>query len=187
VTRRRLRLQTSCDPGRIADLAREGDLTALEELTRCQGERLLAVGRRYCRSDQEAQDAVQDALESAATHLADYRGEGPLEGWVVRMVARACGRMRRGRKNDPGLHDDAVDLPSDDDPELSAERLRLAEKLGEALLELGPLDRAVLLLAEAEGFTGPEIAVRIGATPESVRQRLSRARRKVREHLEGRV
>lgn len=178
--------RTTCDPSRIAALARSGDMAALDELTRCQGERLLAVGRRYCRSDQEAQDAVQDALVSAAAHLADYRSEGPLEGWVVRMVARACGRMRRGRKNDPGLHAD-VELESADDPELGAERLRLAERIGEALLELGPVDRAVLLLAEAEGFSGPEIAEQIGASPESVRQRLSRARKKVRERLTGLV
>ncbi|MEQ1566876.1 MAG: sigma-70 family RNA polymerase sigma factor [Myxococcota bacterium] len=171
-------------PDAIAALVRAGDLDALDALTRTAGSRLIAVGRRYCRSDEEAHDAVQDALVSAATHLQDYRGDGSVEGWVVRMVARACGRMRRGRKNDPGLHAVDVELPSDGDPELDAERARMAEALGEVLLELDPVDRAVLLLAEAEGWTGPDIATHLGSTPAAVRQRLSRVRRKVRERLD---
>lgn len=165
---------------------RAGDLTALDRLTRCQGERLLAVGRRYCRNEQDARDAVQDALVVAATHMEDFRGEGSAEGWVVRMVARACGRMRRGRKNDPALHVRDVEIAAlEFDPELLAGRARIAEALGAALLDLPAKDRAVLLLAEAEGWTGPEIAAELGVTPNAVRSRLSRARRVVRGRLEG--
>ena len=163
---------------------RAGDLAALDRLTRCQGERLLAVGRRYCRSEEDARDAVQDALVAAGQQLAHFRGEGSAEGWVIRMVARACGRMRRGRRNDPALHVHDVELPAqDDDPETLAGRALLAEALGAALLELPAKDRAVLLLAEAEGWTGPEIAAELGVTPNAVRSRLSRARRLVRERL----
>ena len=58
------------------------------------------------------------------------------------------------------------------------------ERLG-VLLALPATDRAVLLLAEAEGWTGPEIAAELGASPNAVRTRLSRARRAVRERLDG--
>lgn len=167
---------------------RAGDIAGLDHLTRCQGERLLAVGRRYCRNEEDARDAVQDALLSAGTHLGEFRGEGSAEGWVVRMVARACGRMRRGRRNDPSLHVGDVDVRApEDDPESLAGRAQIAEALGTALLELPPQDRAVLLLAEAEGWTGPEIAAELGVTPGAVRSRLTRARRVVRERLEKRA
>lgn len=165
---------------------RAGDIAGLEQLTRCQGERLLAVGRRYCRDEQDARDAVQDALVSASTHLADFRGEGSAEGWVLRMVARACGRMRRGRRNDPALHGGDLDtVAGEDDPESLAGRARIAEALGTALLSLTAKDRAVLLLAEAEGWTGPEIAAELGLTANAVRTRLSRARKAMRAQLEG--
>ncbi len=174
----------ACDPEAIAALVRAGDIAALDRLTRCQGERLLAVGRRYCRDEQDARDAVQDALLAAGLHLADYRGEGPAEGWVARMVARACARMRRGRRNDPALHvhDTEATAPGDD-PETLAGRARVAEALGEALLELSPADRAILLLAEAEGWTGPEIAAELGLSPGAVRSRLMRARQATRARL----
>lgn len=181
-------MDSRCDPAEMVALARAGDLAALDRLTRCQGERLLAVGRRHCRTEEEARDAVQDALVSAATHLPDFRGEGALDGWVIRMIARACGRLRRGRKNDPALHAVEVDLAApDDDPEVAAGRARLATALGEVLLELDPMDRAVLLLAEAEGWTGPAIAAELGTTATAVRARLTRVRRKLRERLGGMV
>lgn len=181
-------MTTSCDPGELARLARSGDIAALDHLTRCQGQRLLAVGRRQCGREEDAVDAVQDALVSAATHLTDWRGDGPIEGWVTRMVARACSRLRRGRKHDPSLHSTDVDVATTgDDPETAAGRARIAAALGDALLGLEPMDRAVLLLAEAEGWTGPEIAAEVGSTPDAVRARLTRVRRKVREALEGRV
>lgn len=173
-----------CDPTELARLVRAGDLAALDHLTRCQGERLLQVGRRWCHNEQDAQDAVQDALLTAGAHLADFRGEGSAEGWVVRMVARACGRLRRGRRNDPAVHVRDVDVASlADDPEALAARARIAEVLGEGLLGLSPTDRAVLVLAEAEGWTGPEIAAELGLTPAAVRSRLTRARAALRPRL----
>lgn len=172
-----------CDPHELARLARAGDLAALDRLTRCAGDRLLAVARRHCRDAEDARDAVQDALVAAGEHLGQFRGDGSLEGWVLRMVARACGRRRRGRKNDPLLHDAEVELAGDGDPAAEAERSELAGRLGEALLALDPQDRAILLLAEGEDWTGPQIAEATGLSAEAVRARLSRARRRLRARL----
>ncbi len=177
-----------CDPKEIVPLMKQGDPEALDRLTRCYGERLLAYGRRHCASEEHARDAVQDALLAAGEHLEDFRGDGSVEGWLVRMVGRACSRMRRGRKNNPALHSDVADLQisvPDPNPEEQAFRAELAEALGEALLALPPLDRAVVLLTDAEGYKGPEVADALGLTHDAVRSRLARVRRKLREALDG--
>ncbi len=153
-------------------------------MTRCFGRRLLDVGRRYCRTEAEAEDAIQDALLSAGQHLQDFRGEGSVEGWLVRMVANACHHLRRGRKNDPTLHDVSYVLTAEKaNPEDLAQAGELSQALGKALIALPPQDRTIVLLAEAEGWTGPEIAERVGLSPGAVRVRLSRARAKLRERL----
>lgn len=164
---------------------RAGDVTVLEQLTKCYGQRLIAVGRQRC--GERGEDAVQDALLSAGENLTQFRGEGSLEGWLVRLVANACHRMRRGRKNDPAWHapmDDAVHLTADSDPGGEALRTQYAEALGEALLDLQPRDRMILLLSDAEDWRAPEIAEALEMTPGAVRTRLSRVRRGLRDKLD---
>ena len=173
-----------CDPEELARMARAGDLEVLDRVTRCYGEKLMAVGRARCRSETEAEDAVQDAMVSAAENLESFRGEGTLRAWLSRMVANACHRMRRGRKNDQALHDTEIVVPAEmRGPELEAMQREIADAVAEALGEESPQDRAIFLLAEVEGWKGPEIADATDLSHGAVRTRLSRMRKRVREAL----
>jgi RNA polymerase sigma factor (sigma-70 family) len=173
-----------CNPDRLTTLVRRVDPLALDRITRCYGDRLLAAGRRHCRTGDEAEDAVQDALVIAATHLGSFRGEGSLEGWLVRIVASACRRMSRGRKNAAELHDDVVErLASPSSPESEAGAHELGDALSAALLELDPEDRLIVLLSEVDGFDAPEVAERVGLSPGAVRTRLTRIRGRLRAAL----
>lgn len=173
-----------CDPQRLLELVRGGEPSALDTITRCYGERLLSAGRRHCRTSSEADDAVQETLLIAATELGSFRGEGSLEGFLVRIVARTCRRISRGRKNDAALHETDVELAAEDD---SPERLSAQHELGAALnailLSLDPKERAILLLAELEDYTAPEIAAELGLTAGAVRTRLTRLRQRLRDRL----
>jgi RNA polymerase sigma-70 factor (ECF subfamily) len=173
-----------CNPDRLTSLVRSGDPEALDSITRCYGDRLLAAGRRHCRTADEAEDAVQDALVTAATNLDSFRGEGSLEGWLVRIVASACRRMSRGRKNSAALHDDRVELLiASSSPESEAGQHELGDALSAALLELDPEDRLIVLLSEVDGFDAPEVALRVGLSAGAVRTRLSRIRGRLRAAL----
>jgi RNA polymerase sigma factor (sigma-70 family) len=176
-----------CDPDKLIALMRAGEMAALDRITRCYGERLIAVGVRRCGSRELAQDAVQDAMLSVGENMQSFRGDGSLEGWLARIVANACHRMRRGKKNDseahkPGEHLDGVgaDGPS---PEAETARGELLEALGAALVDLSPVDRTIVLLADGEGWKGPEIAAAVDLTHNAVRLRLSRGRKRLREAL----
>lgn len=174
-----------CDPERLLELVRTRDALALDQITRCYGARLFGAGRRHCRTTTEAEDAVQDALLFATTELDEFRGEGSLEGYLVRVVARACRRLSRGQKNDPALHStDAPLIESADSPETAAARHELSAELETLLLALEPVDRAVLLLAELEDYTAVEIGQELALSPGAVRTRLTRLRKRLRGSLE---
>jgi len=166
-------------------LVRQGDSHehALDQITRCYSQRLLEAGRRHCRSLAEAEDAVQDTLLVASEHLEELRHDASLEGWLVRVVASACRRIGRGRKNDSAVHDADVELPATDDPEDDAARRELLALLDRTLLELSAADRSILLLAELEGFSAAEIGAELGMTEGAVRTRLSRLRARAVERL----
>jgi len=172
-----------CEPDAIAALVRAGDVAALDRMTRCFGDRLLAIGRRACGCDDRAKDAVQDALLAAGLHLTDFRADGEVEGWMAKMVVHACARMRRGGKNAPHAALDDAAPSAEASPEVAAAGREVLHRLGELLGELGPIDRAIVVLADAEDWTAPEIAVRLGLSPDSVRARLSRAHKRLRALL----
>lgn len=178
----------TCDPHELARLVRDNDIAALDALNRCHGDRLMAAARRACRSEEDALDAYQDAMLSAGEHLSQYRGDGPVVGWLVRMIVHACHRKRRGGKNDAARHDSEVVLsdPSDS-PEELAGRSEMAAMLAELLDELPQRDRAIVILAETEDWTAPQIAEALDMTAGAVRTRLSRARKLLKERLEARV
>jgi RNA polymerase sigma-70 factor, ECF subfamily len=173
-----------CNPDRLIELVKSGHGAALDHITRCYSERLIQAGRRHCRTAAEADDAVQDALVSAAANLDEFRGEGSLEGWLVRIVARACRRLSRGQKNDFASHDaEATLVDGAASPEAEAARHELGRIIDGALLELRPEDRTILLLAEVEDFSAPEIAARLGLSAGAVRTRLTRLRERIRTAL----
>jgi len=159
-----------CNPSVLVRLVQGGSRNAIDRITRCYGQRLLSAGQRYCRTHSEAEDAVQDALLEATLHLDDFRGEGSLEGWLVRIVASACRRMSRGLKNDAARHSAHEELssPSPSPHDLTC-RGELGQALQNALLELEPTDRLIVLLAEVEGFTAQEISARVNLGPGAVR------------------
>lgn len=178
-----------CDPAEMLARVRSGDPNVLDTVSRCYGRRLLAVGRRRCA--EQAEDAVQDALVAAGGHLSEVRSAESLEGWLVRLVTNACHHMRRGRKNDAALHRPVEDTDLDlrsvssvEAPDEAASRGEWALAIGEALLELSPEDRMIVLLSDADDWTGPEIARELDLTPNAVRSRLKRVRRRLRERLE---
>lgn len=173
-----------CNPDVLVRLVQGGSPDAVDRVTRCYGQRLLAAGQRHCRTATEAEDAVQDTLLLLTTRIHDYRGEGSLEGWLVRIVASACRRMSRGVRNDASRHDSAhVAASAAPLPDDLACRSELGQALQAALLALPRRDRLVALLAEVEGWTAIEIAGELGTTPGAVRTRLSRIRARLRAAL----
>lgn len=171
-----------CNPQVLVRLARAGGSEALDRLTRCYGDRLFRAGQRYCRTQAEAEDAVQDTWVWATEHLDDFRGEGSLEGWLVRIVATACRRQARGAKN--AHHETAGELVSTGPSPLDGWRAReIGENLQAALLALSEDDRAIVLLSEVEDWTAGEIAAELGLGEGAVRARLSRARARLRHAI----
>jgi RNA polymerase sigma-70 factor (ECF subfamily) len=169
-----------CCPENLIRMVHGGTPEAIDRLTRCYGARLLSAGVKYGRTHEEAEDAVQDALIIAQEKGPSFRGDGSLEGWLIRIVASACRRMSRGQKNDAMAHDSEVELATRDPRPVDLTcRGETGQALEAALLTLSSEDRMILLLSGVEDWTASEIAGELGLTPGAVRTRLSRLRSKM--------
>jgi RNA polymerase sigma-70 factor, ECF subfamily len=129
-------------------------------------------------------DAVQEVFLVVHRRLAEFEGRSSVKTWLFGILARVAGDHRRAlRRKSPHARGagDAVeaDLIAD---ERESPHDRTARKEGVQLLHklLSALDddkRAVLVLAELEQMTAPEIAESLGLNLNTVYARLRAARR----------
>jgi RNA polymerase sigma-70 factor (ECF subfamily) len=146
----------------------------------------LREARRVLGSEQDAQEAAQDALLRAWRGRARQRESGA-EVWWVRQIARneALRQLaRRARTRD--LYTEApVELldgvPTGQDVSQLAEIIDLRE----AISELAPRDALLLRLRYEQDLTQPRVARLAGMPEGTVKIRLHRIRGRLRERLTG--
>jgi RNA polymerase sigma-70 factor (ECF subfamily) len=149
------------------------------------------LARYLLRSEDAAQDAVQDAFLRAVRHFDGYRG-GNARAWLLTIVRHCCvtARKRGQRENafvefDERQHSSRIDFST---PELHLVHSETRESFRSALDALSANDREVLILREVEDLTYEEIGLIIGAPIGTVMSRLSRARKRMQAlvHRESR-
>jgi len=181
----------------LLERLRAGDEAAYEALVRTHGPRLLAVARRFLRSEEDARDAVQDAFLSAFRAVDDFQGGARLSTWLHRIVVNAALMKLRTRRRKPEqpieellpsfLEDGYMAAPASPwrseemDP---VERRELSRLLSDAIEALPESYRNVLLLRDIEDLDTEETARAMGISPGAVKTRLHRARQALRGLLE---
>jgi RNA polymerase sigma-70 factor (ECF subfamily) len=182
----------------LSDL-RAGDPGAFEALVRSQGPRLLAVARRLLRNEDDARDALQDALLSAFRSLDGFAGEARLSTWLHRIVVNACLmklRTRRRRPEEPlddllpGFLEDghhAVHPAEWMEPvDAALEKRENREFVRACIDRLPERYRTVLVLRDIEELDTEQTARALGTSTAVVKLRLHRARQALRTLLEPR-
>ncbi len=138
----------------------------------------------------EADDAAQETFVRAARQLESLRDRQALTAWLYRIATHVCLDQirRRARDRTIGADDDAYDLDQaeDDAPSLEQiiERSDMSACVQRDLDGLSDSYRAVILLHDLDGLTGPQIAEILGVSLATVKIRLHRARVRLRAQLE---
>jgi RNA polymerase sigma-70 factor (ECF subfamily) len=189
------------DASADADLVRRAlarDDTAFRTIMERYNRRLYRIARSILRNDAEAEDVVQEAYVSAFTHLDGFRGESTLATWLSRITMNeALGRLRRER---PAVdlavvetqRSEAQVIPfpqsaTSGDPERTMAQREILQLVERATDNLPEIFRTVFVTRVIEGMSVEETAELLGLRPETVKTRLHRARRLVREQLDKQI
>ena len=166
----------------VLDCARKGDREAFTVLIRHYDPGLRALAYRLLGDRERMDDALQEAYVKAFRALPTFRGDSSLGIWLYRIAYNAClDELDRTR----GLHE----LPPPENPEPSdprpdlAESVSVREQLARALAQLTPVDRAAVLLVDAQGFGYRAAGEVLGVPSGTIASRLNRARAVLRRAL----
>jgi RNA polymerase sigma-70 factor, ECF subfamily len=178
-------------------VAREGDATAFDALIRRHDRFLYRVARSILLDDYEAEDVVQETFIKAFKALVDFRGEASLSTWLTRIAlneALARKRRRRATVELEALQQPAnaqiepsAMIASAQDPEVAAAQHQLRKLLERAIDRLPDSLRTVFVMRDVEELSTAEAARLLELGEPTVKTRLHRARRMLREILGDQV
>jgi len=170
----------------------QGDGEAFGLLFVRHRERLWAVALRTLGDQEEAADALQDAMISAFRRAGDFRGDSAVTTWLHRIVVNAClDRIRRraARPAASGMDEQTLDVLAQGsalaDPGIDKDT---ALDVLAALRTLGPDQRAALVLVDMLGYPVADTAEILGISPGTVKSRCARGRARLLPllaHLRG--
>jgi RNA polymerase sigma-70 factor (ECF subfamily) len=180
----------------LLERARQGDAAAFDILIRRHDKHLYRIARGVLPDAHEAEDAVQETFVRAFTGLRGFRGAASLRTWLTRIVLNEAIRRRRRRPVmvDLGelqsaqerarrpLHSASL-TARERDPERAAAQSQIRKMLESAIDGLPASFRIVFVMRHVEEMSTADTAALLGIREETVKTRLHRARRMLRERL----
>lgn len=168
--------------GELVARVQAGARNDFELLVRRHNQRLFRAARGIVKSNEAAEDVVQQTWLDVYRNLASFRGDAAFTTWATRICIH--GALAHARKHPPVS--EVVDIEggvSPESPEQSVERAELGTVLESVLSRLPQASREVMILRDVLELDTAETAECLGVSHEVVRVRLHRARAAVAAEL----
>lgn len=150
-----------------------GDRRAFDELFRRHRPRLYRAARRRGLTDEDADDAVQEAMLSAHRAAASFRHDAAVASWLYRIVINACrDRLRRNAIRPTTALTDGDCVPVAD----RTAALETAMVVRQALSRLPVDQRNAVVAVDMQGYSVADAAALLNVAEGTVKSRCARGR-----------
>ncbi len=150
-------------------------------------ERLYWTAYAQLRNEEDARDAVQEAIVKGAHRLHSFRGEAQLSTWLTTILINYIRDEQRkaARRREKALEESPVEYSDTrETPEKKTERNDTAERLMNTVNQLDENLRQLVYLRYFSALKIEEISKILDINPGTVKSRLNQARRVLRAELE---
>jgi len=170
----------------LVALARKGHTAAFDMLASRYQEKVYRLARRLTRTQEDAEDVLQDAFVKAYQSLPEFKGTSGFYTWLYRITLNlALMKIRRERGRFVSM-DEPIETErgtlTRDFPDAGPDPLSvLIEKernhlLDKAINQLSPTSRAVFVLRHIEGLSTEDTGRILNLSPSATKSKLHRAR-----------
>jgi len=190
-TRLKLQITVNADEDRLIHECREGRSEAFGELVRRYQDRLFNTVYRLLDDAEDARDVVQEAFISAYQNLAGFKGDSRFFTWLYRIAVNSAithkrkqrGALRLFQHIDNNAAVEPLDTSQESRPDYHLEVVEEELRIQQALNQLSPEHRAVLVMKDIDGEKYEMMAEVLGVPIGTIRSRLHRARMELRDIL----
>ena len=172
--------------------SQNGDIDCFNQLVKQYQEQVYNLALHMMGDGPTAADATQDALFSAWRAIGRYR-TGNFRAWLFRITTNVCRDKIRARKRHATISLDALPVEPDfssstnkslEDPDDYILRIEINNEIRTGLMQLSHEQRLVVILSDIQGLSYEEISRIAGCSLGTVKSRLSRGRRILRDYLQ---
>ncbi len=176
----------------------EDDETAFGELVERYQRKVFTIALSMVKNPEDAMDIAQDAFIKVHRYIGNFQGSSSFYTWLYRIVVNLCiDHLRRAGKRVNMDFDERIGHPEsveqgsailanrlDTNPSKMLGRKELAQRIRQAVDELPPYHRAVIIMREIEGMSYAEMAKTMKVSKGTIMSRLHHARQKLQRSLD---
>lgn len=157
--------------------ARRGDVSAFGSLYEQHATGMYKFALWYLKDPDDAEDAVQNCVLSAFRNIASVKKPESFRSWLFQILANACKDILRDKQKRGDLSIEEADAPVFDDYEDGS--------FTRMLSALNDEERRIVTLSVLGGFNSREISRLMKINENTVRSKLSRSLKKIRDRYEN--
>jgi len=171
----------------LVERFRQGDDSAFDRIVERHAAEVAALANRLLGWPQDVDDVVQEVFLAALAGLKTFRGDCRLRSWLFTITLNKCRHHRRRLSRRPShrIDETAATLCLNENAEMKAIDAESFARVRRTVQALPPKYREVVVLRYLQGLETAEICRMLGVTTNTLNVRLTRARRKLKDDLDG--
>jgi RNA polymerase sigma-70 factor (ECF subfamily) len=180
----------------LVEQSRNGDVDAFEELIKDYKKIAYNIALRVLRNVEDAEDASQEALIKVYKSIQNFNMQSSFKSWMYRIVVNTCIDFKRKKSINAVSIDENIDLGgnkefqieiADDtnNPDILIEKNFNSKLISDAVGRLEDDFKTIIILRDIQGFSYSEISEMLSCNLGTVKSRLNRARKSLKEILEN--
>ena len=180
----------------LVEQSRKGDVDAFEKLIKDYKKTAYNIALRVLRNVEDAEDASQEALIKVYKSIQNFNMQSSFKSWLYRIVVNTCIDFKRKKNINAVSIDENIDLGgnkefqreiADDsnNPDILIEKNFNNKLINDAVGKLEDDFKTIIILRDIQGFSYSEISEILSCNLGTVKSRLNRARKSLKEILEN--
>jgi RNA polymerase sigma factor (sigma-70 family) len=177
---------TAISQADLFEALQQGDEGAITWVYREHGEVLFTVCRRYADSRETAEDLFQDGFLHILSQIGKFNGRSSFHTWAYRVMANYCiNQLRKAANKVKWANVEDADLENSEDEVYDEEGKINMEQIVACMQNMPTGFKLVLNMYAIEGRSHSEIAAELGITESTSKSQLFKARRWLKNKIEG--
>lgn len=180
----------------LVEQSRKGNVDAFEELIKDYKKSAYNIALRVLRNVEDAEDASQEALIKVYKNIQNFNMQSTFKVWLYRIVVNTCLDFKRKKSINAVSIDENIDLGGNNEvhreiaddsgnPDALVEKNFNNKLVNDAVNKLDDDYKTIIVLRDIQGFSYSEIAEILSCNLGTVKSRLNRARKSLKEILEN--